>query len=123
MTDARNDGVTSIKVQAGCTFTAYKDPNQEGLMTSITSDTSTLANNDASLDLNDQLSSYVCTCGGDCSCGDFVTADTGLGMCQKDFNSKGPICYVNEPSTCSDLVRGSNTGRLWSREACSANQD
>ena len=64
MTDARNDGVTSIKVQAGCTFTAYKDPNQEGLMTSITSDTSTLANNDASLDLNDQLSSYVCTCGG-----------------------------------------------------------
>ena len=37
-----------------------------------------------------------------CSCSDFVTPG-GYGKCQKTYLGK-PICYVNEPTTCADVV-------------------
>ena len=36
----------------------------------------------------------------DCSCQDFVNSN-GYGNCKKIFLN-GPICYVNQPSTCND---------------------
>ena len=57
----------------------------------------------------------------DCSCGDFVTKD-GYGNCTKTTKNepeKGPFCYVNIPSTCSDVIdedSKAQTGYSW--EAC-----
>ena len=53
----------------------------------------------------------------DCSCSDFVSS-SGYGNCQKSYKH-GPFCYVNQPSTCKDLV-GSKDFRQkqYSWEAC-----
>ena len=58
---------------------------------------------------------------GDCSCSTYVTKK-GWGDCRKDLHRKGPICYVNEPSTCND-VRTSKiyNDRRYSWEACQNN--
>ena len=53
-----------------------------------------------------------------CSCSSYVDPDYGWGNCQKSYG-KGPICYVNEPSTCTDIVDARSygpTGYSW--EAC-----
>ena len=58
---------------------------------------------------------------GDCSCSPFVT-ETGYGNCQKPTRNepeKGPICYVNTPTTCSDVIDEDSrapTGYSW--DAC-----
>ena len=58
---------------------------------------------------------------GDCSCSDFVTND-GYGNCNKTTRNepeKGPFCYVNNPTTCSDVIDEDSqapTGYSW--EAC-----
>ena len=54
-----------------------------------------------------------------CTCTNFVNKN-GYGNCMKEFNGKGPICYVKEPSTCTDL-KGSTIadGRNYSWNACS----
>jgi len=50
-----------------------------------------------------------------CSCSDFVTPG-GYGKCQKTYLGK-PICYVNEPTTCPDVVESLYpTGLSW--QAC-----
>ena len=53
----------------------------------------------------------------DCSCSDFVSS-SGYGNCLKSYKH-GPFCYVNQPSTCKDLV-GSKDFRQkqYSWEAC-----
>merc|ERR1712018_563901 len=53
---------------------------------------------------------------GGCSCSDYVTS-SGYGNCKKKFKI-GPICYVNEPSTCTDLVESQSTGKRYSWDAC-----
>ena len=55
---------------------------------------------------------------GGCSCSTYVSVTTGFGNCEKDFKGK-PICYVNEPSSCSDLKESSSTGKRYSWDACS----
>lgn len=56
---------------------------------------------------------------GDCSCNEYVS-DLGYGRCEKDFK-EGPVCYVNQLSTCKDLVSSSNDpGKQYSWEACSS---
>ena len=52
-----------------------------------------------------------------CDCNEYVSAN-GYGNCKKVYG-KGPICYVNQPSTCQDL-RNSNSdvGKQYSWEAC-----
>ena len=46
----------------------------------------------------------------------------GYGRCEKDFG-KGPVCYVDETSTCTDLVGSSNEpGKQYSWEACSSRE-
>ena len=58
---------------------------------------------------------------GNCSCNDYVS-DLGYGRCEKDFG-KGPVCYVDETSTCTDLVGSSNEpGKQYSWEACSSRE-
>ena len=54
-----------------------------------------------------------------CTCTSFVNKN-GYGNCMKEFNGKGPLCYVKEPSTCTDL-EGSTIadGRNYSWNACS----
>ena len=58
---------------------------------------------------------------GDCSCSEFLT-DDGYGNCKKPTKNepeKGPFCYVNIPSTCSDVIDEDSkapTGYSW--EAC-----
>ena len=58
---------------------------------------------------------------GDCSCSEFLTED-GYGNCKKPTKNepeKGPFCYVNIPSTCSDVIdedSKAQTGYSW--EAC-----
>jgi len=76
----------------------------------------------------------TCTCGGgtactddlcidgacaDCSCTDFVDYN-GFGNCQKETGQKGVMCYVNRPSTCTDLspLRTLDIPRQYSWEAC-----
>lgn len=57
---------------------------------------------------------------GDCSC-DTLVDENGLGNCEKDFRGKGAICYVKEPTTCSDIQRtlnGIEKGKKYSWEAC-----
>ena len=53
---------------------------------------------------------------GDCTCSDFVK-DNGYGNCQKLLLGH-PICYVNEPSNCTDLYADASAGRNFSWEAC-----
>jgi len=56
---------------------------------------------------------------GDCSCNDYLSQH-GYGRCQKDHGD-GPICYVNQPSTCTDAVNStSENGKQYSWEACNA---
>ena len=43
---------------------------------------------------------------GDCSCNELV-GKSGYGRCEKEF-VVGPVCYVNQPSTCTDLVDSFN---------------
>ena len=60
--------------------------------------------------------SYMFT-SGDCSCVPFK-AQTGYGNCKKVYK-KGPICYVNKPTTCSDVVDDDSQGPAgYSWEAC-----
>ena len=60
---------------------------------------------------------------GDCSCSDHLSQD-GYGKCEKAHTSiwliaKGKFCYVNLPTTCSD-VRDSETepGKKFAWEPC-----
>ena len=54
---------------------------------------------------------------GTCSCSDFVTP-SGYGKCQKTYQNK-PICYVNEPTTCADVVEIDSQGPTgYSWQAC-----
>ena len=50
----------------------------------------------------------------DCTCSDFIDTN-GFGKCKKSYK-KGPICYVRQPSSCSDKISISNTQYSW--EAC-----
>ena len=53
-----------------------------------------------------------------CSCNEYVNAD-GYGNCQKTIGGKGLACYVNQPSTCQDLVNSAtDNGKQYSWEAC-----
>ena len=56
---SKNDMVSSIKVEDGCTFNAYMAYGQVGLMHTITNDMYSLGI------YNDQLSSYSCKCNND----------------------------------------------------------
>ena len=62
---------------------------------------------------------------GNCSCSEFVTKD-GYGNCTKTTKNepeKGPFCYVNNPTTCSDVIDEDSqapTGYSW--EACNNNK-
>ena len=51
----------------------------------------------------------------DCSCSDYIT-ENGFGRCQK-IKGISPMCFVNEPSSCSDLV-STSFGVKYSWEAC-----
>jgi hypothetical protein len=51
----------------------------------------------------------------DCSCRNFVDS-AGFGNCELS-NHNGPLCYVNEPSSCTDLVTVVE-GEQYSNEAC-----
>ena len=52
----------------------------------------------------------------ECSCSEEVGA-RGYGNCHQSYN--GPICYVNEPTTCTDVVNAGGGGRTgYSWEAC-----
>ena len=54
---------------------------------------------------------------GGCNCKDFVNPN-GYGNCNKKYK-KGPICYVNQPTSCSDIKPSkSNAGERLSWEAC-----
>ena len=58
----------------------------------------------------------------DCSCGYHVDSN-GYGMCKKQYPSLNNrlACYVNKPSTCSDLQLISSAPDLHlSSEACQA---
>lgn len=55
-----------------------------------------------------------------CSCSDFVNKN-GFGRCSKEDSDFGGLlsCYVNLPTTCTDLVgSGSNPGKYLSANAC-----
>ena len=55
-----------------------------------------------------------------CSCSDYVN-ENGIGNCTKRislFNWQN-VCYVNQPSSCSDLIdSGTDVGKQISVEAC-----
>merc|ERR1719203_1462767 len=57
---------------------------------------------------------------GDCSCSNFINR-YGFGRCRKsdsDFGGR-KSCYVNLPTTCTDLVKSSsNRGKFLSANAC-----
>ena len=55
---------------------------------------------------------------GNCKCTNYVS-NNGYGNCSKDYGDKGPLCYVEEPSTCPDVVNSqSEKGKRFSYEAC-----
>lgn len=56
----------------------------------------------------------ICIKTADCSCSSFVGGN-GFGKCEK-ADKKGLLCFVNEPSNCTDLADG--VGKLISWEAC-----
>ena len=46
-------------------------------------------------------------------------SNTGYGNCMKDYKGKGPICYVIEPSSCTDRkISTEKEGKQYSWEAC-----
>lgn len=54
---------------------------------------------------------------GGCNCKDFINPN-GYGNCNKEYK-RGPLCYVNQPSSCTDLMKsGSNKGERVSWQAC-----
>merc|ERR1719322_972054 len=54
---------------------------------------------------------------GNCSCSNYIS-ESGAGLCRTSY-IQGPICYVNEPSTCGDLhVSSIEDGKRYSWEAC-----
>ena len=55
-----------------------------------------------------------------CSCIDFTNNYNGqtYGNCQGSGNSR--LCYVNDPTTCSDAKDSQNTNKKYSRVACDA---
>ena len=59
-------------------------------------------------------------CLGGCSCTNYVSQN-GYGNCEKEFEDKGFLCYVNQPSTCTD-VETTNEERQYSYEACKHRQ-
>jgi len=56
----------------------------------------------------------------DCKCHPEMFDSVGYGNCQKsywtDVMPEGPICYVKEPSNCTDLQKAGNSQYSW--EAC-----
>ena len=57
-----------------------------------------------------------------CTCHDFINPN-GYGMCNKtsryEHIKNKAVCYVNQPSNCSDLAFSStNPGKKFSAEAC-----
>ena len=57
-----------------------------------------------------------------CSCHDLIS-ENGFGSCQKkssnDHFKGSPVCYVNQPSNCTDLYTSvTNPGEKASAEAC-----
>ena len=56
----------------------------------------------------------------DCSCMDFTNVYQGrtYGNC---LNSGGRLCYVNEPTTCSDARDSQSTNKKYSYVACNSN--
>ena len=57
-----------------------------------------------------------------CSCHDFINPN-GYGQCKKSSSyehvKNKAVCYVNQPSSCSDLAYSStNPGKKFSAEAC-----
>ena len=56
-----------------------------------------------------------------CSCSNFID-EKGYGNCQKLVPQKRghPLCYVNEPSSCTDLRPHKQTGRIFSWKACTS---
>ena len=55
----------------------------------------------------------------DCTCSNLMNGI--YGKCEVDYQSKGPICYVDEPSNCTDLKFSSEAGAYYSWEACGNN--
>ena len=53
-----------------------------------------------------------------CTCSNFIN-ENGYGNCQK-LNRGLPLCYVNEPSDCTDLIFIKRTGRSVSWKACTS---
>ena len=51
-----NDQASSVRVRPGCTLKLFRDPNNVGLLYSLTTDFDFLS------DYNDQVSSFSCTC-------------------------------------------------------------
>ena len=54
---------------------------------------------------------------GDCTCKRLAN-ENGYGNCNKMYKRK-PICYVNQPTSCTDLIKSkTNKGERVSWEAC-----
>merc|ERR1711978_453651 len=59
---------------------------------------------------------------GGCECKNLIN-ENGLGNCQKEYEFLGNqlICYVQLPSTCTDLQQSAtNAGEFYSAEACNS---
>ena len=57
---------------------------------------------------------------GDCSCSDAVHSGSYVKKCEKSYAKNGrtgPICYVNQPSTCTDKQSAGAKG-YYSWDAC-----
>ena len=65
--------------------------------------------------INAQFSSCKCENIEDCTCSDYTAGP--FGKCTNNYKSR-PICYVNEPSNCSDLVFSKTQSRRYSWDAC-----
>ena len=64
------------------------------------------------------LSHFLLAAG--CTCNDYVTPG-GHGKCRTQSSklNNQPFCYVNQPSTCKDLIDSPNHhGQKYSAEAC-----
>ena len=59
----------------------------------------------------------IITAAKDCSCNDYLNSD-GYGRCKKGKRSGKPYCFVNEPSTCSDLFFSKSSRKQYSYDAC-----
>ena len=68
--------------------------------------------------LSFDISFHILTILASCSCSNFISSTTGYGKCIKDYFGS-PICYVNEPSACTDVVTADSTGPTgYSWQAC-----